>query len=481
MHNPAVHNLTVRNPTLMSRRSGLVVQVAALVTLLVAVLDTNIVASAAPSIAADFGTQALAQLPWLVTAYALAETVSQPLYGKLTDKHGVRPVMLSALALFLVGSLLCGMAPSMSVLSALRVLQGLGAAGLLSVTFTLIGHLRALSDDDASGNAAAGVLLAIGLIGGPVVGGTVVAHIGWRWIFWINVPVVVAVLVIVARHLHLAETSHKVRIDWPTAGFLIMAALAIQSLCLWAGNSFAWLSPQTAVITAVAVAAVTCVVRRQIRSATPFFPRYLLQHRILRPLTLLQLSNGIGLAGFVLYLTIDLQVVRGYSPVDAGLQLVPMAAGAIIGSIAGAVLLRRKVAIKKSFVCGTALGALTLAALALTTSSTPIGLIWAIPLFGGFGTGITMGNELLVIQSSVPLHDLGIATTGVRFIETMGSTIGAAAFGIIFADVLRDGGVTVVATMAAVKAVFAVSAAVMTLATVAAVRLPAVLPTRLTK
>lgn len=462
----------------MSRRAKAAVLTAAVLALLVSLLDVNIVNSAAASIARSFGPGATARIPWLVSAYALAETVVQPIYGKLTDRVGPRPVLLCAVALFGVGSVLCGLAASMTVLIFLRVLQGLGAAGLLSRTFVLLGHLRtATGDDDAgAGNAAGGVLLAVGIVAGPLVGGLVVAHVDWRWVFWINVPVVAVVLIIMASCLRLSVDRRNEPIDWAAAAALAGGAAALQLVCVLGGQHLAWWS---APVVGLEVAGAWCVAFfafRQRRSSAPFFPPELLRHRVLRLTAVLQLTAGLGLAA-TLYINLNLQLVRGYSALHAGLQLVAMAVGVVAGSVTGYVLARRGHPLKTSLVTGTALGAAALTALALCGPAVPVQVIWLALAVNGFGSGISVGNELTVIQDSVPLRDLGVATTGIRFVETLGTSVGATVFGFCFAHIVSTPS-TPSSVIAAVQLIFGLGALLLVAATVAALRLPRLLPSR---
>ena len=462
----------------MTKKQTIAVMVAALATLMLSLIDTNIVTSAATSIARDFGGKALSQIPWLITAYALAETITQPLYGKLTDRYGVRPMILSALALFTAGSILCGLAQSMPVLILFRVLQGLGAAGLLSVTFILIGHLRAERPDEATnGNALSGIMLGLGLICGPLLGGTILNHVTWRWIFWVNIPISIVLFLVLLTCLHLPTPTHKRPIDWLAAGWLAMAAATLQLICIWGGHDYRWLSWQIISLVALGVGSVMAFTYRQNHFKEPFFPPYLLRLQTLRALTVLQLLTGIGMAASIIYITLDFQLVHGSSPLHAGLQLIPMAIGVTAGAAVGAALLKSGRSIRASLIIGTALCAITLGGLAIVQTSTPLLILQLLIGALGFGVGIGLGNELIIIQNSIPLHDLGTATAGVRFIETLGTSAGAAAFGLVFSQALSNA-TSVHATARAIDIVFGLGAAVMAVATITALRLPHALPTR---
>lgn len=448
------------------------VTAAAAVILLVSLLDMNIVTAAAPSIARYFGPQATARVPWLVSAYALAETVAQPLYGKLTDRLGVRPVLLTAIALFGIGSALCGFAPTMTMLIFFRLLQGLGAAGLLSCTFVLLGHLRtATGEDDAgAGNSAGGVLLAVGIVAGPLLGGTIIAHLDWRWIFWINIPIVAAIFVIMASCLRIQAEWRREPIDWPGTAVLAGAAIALQLICVLGGQSFAWWSPQTVLLAFAGIVCAIYFTLRQRRSPAPFFPPELLRLRILRQIAVLQLTAGVGLAAAV-YITLDLQLVRGYTPFDAGLQLIAMAIGVVAGAVSGFALIKLGRPLKTSLIIGTFAGAGALIALVFCGPTVPIYAIWLVLAVNGFGSGISLGNELTIIQDSVPHRDLGVATTGIRFVETLGTSVGAAIFGLIFTHVAGTRANSDSISLA-IEIIFGIGAFLLLTAAVIATRLP---------
>lgn len=464
------------SPPDMTRRGTLAVMVACLATLLLGVLDTNIVTTAAVSIAGDLQPiGGASQVPWLVTAYVLAGTVVQPLYGKLADALGVKRVFLTSVGLFLLGSLLCGLATSLPELVAFRGLQGLGGGGLMSVTMVVIGQLRA-EDPEAGaggGNAMAGLLVGFGLICGPLLGGTLISHLDWRWIFFVNIPLGLAAWLVIARSLHLPATESHDRIDVPSSLLVGAAACAVLLGCEWGGRRFAWLSLPEAGLAVVGALAAIVFVARQRTSAAPFFPTRLLRDRTVQVISALQLATGIGMMAGMVYITLELQLVRGFSPFATGIALIPVAVGMGGGALAGGMLLRRGMA-RESMIGSGALAAGSLAGLGLGTASTPMAVISALLVLFGAGVGLGLGNEIIIVQSAVRRSDLGVATTGIRFVESVGSSVGAAAMGLLFSSLVGTAAVGSVpgTAMHAIDVVYVAGAAVMAVAAVIASRLP---------
>ncbi|HEX3750275.1 MAG TPA: MFS transporter [Streptosporangiaceae bacterium] len=460
----------------MKRSRFFAVLGACVATLLLAILDINIVTNTGTAIARDIDPHGgVSQVPWLVAIYALVATVVQPLYGKLADSAGPKIVYLITVGLFIGGSLLCAAATSMPELLLFRAVQGLGGGGLLSVTVVILGHLRAENPEMSGdgGNAAAGLMVGLGLVAGPLVGGTLVAHGSWRWIFLINIPLAAAAWIVVATCLRLPRTGYRGGLDLPGAAALAGAATCLLLACQWGGQRYPWLSPLILALALAGLALAATFGYRQAHSPAPFYPPRLLRHRTLRVVSALQLATGCGMAAATIYVTLDLELVRHISASGTGVLLLPMAAGLALGAAGGSLILARARSVRPSILLGTALAGLALGGLALTGVGTPLAVLLGLLLVLGLGVGFGIGNEMILVQNSVERRDLGTATTGVRFTETLGTSVAAAAFAALFAAGTAHGQFTPAHVMGALDVIFGIGAGLLAVATVIGTRLPA--------
>ncbi|WP_214102699.1 MFS transporter [Acrocarpospora catenulata] len=456
-----------------------------LLTLVLAILDQNIVSTAAWSIVGDLDpAHGIERLPWLVTAYALAATIALPLYGKLCDVYGSKGVYIAAVALFLAGSALCAVSGDMTQLIAARCVQGLGGGGLMSVTLVVFAHLTP-AERRAGAGGAGGLIAGLGMVTGPLLGGFLADHLGWRWIFLVNLPIG-AVILFSAATLRLPDGGLRHRIDYLGAAIFALAASALLLVTEWGGDEYPWTSPVILTLTALCLALAAAFVWRERTAPEPIVPLDLLRDRVVRIALPLQLVASFAMVGAILFVIIYLRAARAVPAADAGFYLIPMAAGMALSGLISGRALSRGAQPRTFLLAGLASAAAALALLGFLSPDTPF---WTIHLYLallGAGFGQIVGIIILVVQNAVPLGLLGTATTTIRFIQTLGISLGSAAFGLILTRVSASHlppGVTatqpppgvhdqaVAAIVAGTDAVFLTAAAIMVFALLLATRL----------
>ncbi|MEU8550267.1 MFS transporter [Streptomyces roseoverticillatus] len=423
--------------------------VVCLTTMLLAVLDQNIVSAVTVPIVRDLDpAHGIDRVPWLISAFALASTAALPLYGKLCDTLGARKVFLSAVAAFLVGSALCGAAQSMEQLIAFRAVQGIGGGGLMSVTMVVIAQLKAAEPGDGSdggrggkGAGIGGLVAGAGMALGPVLGGVLADHADWRWVFYVNLPVGLAVLAAAAAVLKLPQhhgTRH--RIDFLGAGLAAAFSTAVLLVTEWGGKEYAWDSPVVLGLIAASVLLLGLFLWRQATAAEPVLPLSLFRIPVLRISFALQALIGTALMGSMIYVIIYLQLVRGIAATNASLFLLPMALGlSVIGVVTGR-LTARGWPQKTFVVTGTAVSTAALGILATLGADTGLWVVGTALLLLGLGFGQLLGQLIQLTQEAAPPRQLGVATTGIRFFQSLGGALGASLFGTVLARVYEAKG-----------------------------------------
>ncbi|WP_433212410.1 MFS transporter [Dactylosporangium sp. CS-047395] len=440
-------------------------------TIVLAILDQNIVSSAVVPIVRDLDpVHGVEHVAWLVAAFALASTVVLPLYGRLTDSFGAKPVWLSAVAVFLLGSALCGAAQSMGQLIAFRAVQGIGAGGLMSVTMVVLANLAEPGQDRGKGAGMGGLFAGVGMAIGPFIGGLFADHGNWRGIFYINIPLGLIVIVGGLFAIRIPRTTRRTDLDLPGAALAGAFAAALLLISEWGGQRYAWTSPAILALAAAAVAGLVLFVWRESVAKHPVLPLTLLRNRTIRHSYAIQLLIGAAMIGAMVHLMLYLQVVRGVSASDSGLYLAFMALGLTASGMAGA---RIRLATRTAVLIGTSAAAVALAALVLFVHLDAS--LWAIRgalVLLGIGFGQLLGLLIMAVQDAAPRHQLGVATTGIRFFQSLGTAIGAAALGSVLTRVYAHH-----AFATGIEVVFAVAAAIVVLAFLIATRLsPIALP-----
>lgn len=398
--------------------------------LLLSMLDGFIVGTALPSIVRDIGGGTL--LSWVVTAYSLTTAVSTPIWGKLGDLFGRKRMFQLAVAVFVVGSVLAALAPTMGLLIATRALQGVGAGGLAVGAFAVIGDLVPPRERGKYQGLTA-IVVAAGTIGGPLVGGFVTDGFGWRWAFLINLPLGVLTIVWVALLLKLPAAHRKARIDWAGAALLGAAIAALVLLTTWGGSTIEWASLPSFGLMAVVLLAGALFVRRERRVAEPLVPLGVFASRSFTMATILAFVSGAVMFACVLYLPLFQQTVQGASAGASGLLLLPMMIPVVfVSQIAGRAMTRtgRYKIFPIIGAVSMIIGGILLSTMTTGTSE----LITAVfMVFMGIGSGLTQQMTTTIAQNSVEQRDIGAASGVVTLLRTLGGSIAVAVFGTVYA------------------------------------------------
>lgn len=396
-----------------------------------AALDQTIVATAIRTIADDL--QGLDQQAWATTAYLITSTIVTPLYGKLSDIYGRKPFFVAAISIFIVGSLLCMLATSMLQLAAFRAVQGLGAGGLFSLALAILGDI--VSPRERA--KYQGYFLAVfgtSSVLGPVIGGffagqaSILGVDGWRWVFGVNVPIGIVALIVVSRTLKLRHQRLDHRIDWWGAATLTLGLVPLL-IVAEQGREWGWTSAQSItcfVVGGLGVVAFVLVERWMKDEA--LLPLRLFQNRTVRVASGASVLIGMAMFGGLACLPLYLQIVKGSSPTEAGLQMLPLTLGIMSASIFSGQLISRTGRYRIFPVIGTALLSASLFAFHYVHADTALWQSMIIMVFFGIGLGFNFQPLTLAIQNAVPPRQIGVATSSATFTRQIGGTLGTAVF-----------------------------------------------------
>ncbi|MGW9134761.1 MDR family MFS transporter [Streptomyces sp. NPDC055681] len=418
------------------QRSVRVVMLALMITMLLAMLDNLIVGTAMPTIVGDLG--GLEHLSWVVTAYTLATAASTPIWGKLGDMYGRKSIFLTSIVLFLIGSVLSGMAQDMGQLIGFRAIQGLGAGGLMVGVMAIIGDLVPPRERGKYQGLMAGVM-AIAMIGGPLVGGTITDHLGWRWSFYINLPLGAVALAMVTAVLHLPNKERtKAKVDYLGAGLLTLGITAIVLVTTWGGSEYAWDSAVIMELAAIGVVSLVGFLFVETKAAEPIIPLHIFRNRNFTLMSLVGFMSGFVMFGAVLFLPLYQQSVQGASATNSGLLLLPMLLSMMIVSLIAGRVTTSTGKYKIFPIIGSVLmvaGLFLLSQMDTDTTRFTSGVYMAVL---GAGMGFLMQITMLVAQNSVELKDMGVASSATTLFRTLGSSFGVAIMGALFTGRVQD-------------------------------------------
>ncbi|MEU9360804.1 MDR family MFS transporter [Streptomyces sp. NPDC048301] len=423
-------------PAAPQARSVRVVVLALMITMLLAMLDNLIVGTAMPTIVGDLG--GMEHLSWVVTAYTLATAASTPIWGKLGDLYGRKGVFLTSIVIFLVGSVLSGMAQDMGQLIGFRAVQGLGAGGLMVGVMAILGDLVPPRERGKYQGMMAGVM-AIAMIGGPLVGGVITDHLGWRWTFYINLPLGAVALAMVTAVLHLPRKERSTaRIDYLGAALLTVGITAIVLVTTWGGTEYAWGSAVIMELIALGVASLVGFLFVETRAAEPIMPLHIFRSRNFSLMSLIGFMAGFVMFGAVLFLPLFQQSVQGATATNSGLLLLPMLLSMMVVSLVAGRITTSTGKYKIFPIVGSVLmvaGLFLLSTMDTGTTRLTSGVYMAVL---GAGMGFLMQITMLVAQNSVELKDMGVASSATTLFRTLGSSFGVAIMGALFTGRVQD-------------------------------------------
>jgi EmrB/QacA subfamily drug resistance transporter len=400
-----------------------------MIAMLLSQLDNMIVGTAMPTIVGDLG--GLEHLSWVVTAYTLATAAATPVWGKLGDLHGRKGLFLTSVVIFLAGSALSGMAQDMGQLIGFRVVQGLGAGGLMAGVMAIVGELVPPREQGRYQGMLAAVM-ALSMIGGPLVGGTITDHLGWRWAFYINLPIGAFALALAAVVLRLPVRRSSARIDYPGAALLMAGITAAVLVATWGGTEYAWDSDVIVTLGAAGAACLAGFVYWQTRATEPVLPLHIFRSRNFALMSLTGFLMGFVMFGAVLFLPLYQQAVQGASATNSGLLLLPMMSAMIVVAMVAGRVTSGTGRYKIFPVAGGALmlaGMFLLSRMDVTTSRAEAAASMAVL---GAGLGCLLQVIMLISQNSVDMRDIGVASAAVTLFRMLGSSFGVAIMGALF-------------------------------------------------
>jgi EmrB/QacA subfamily drug resistance transporter len=409
----------------------MVVLVGLMAGMFLAALDQSILGVALPRIVSDLG--GLDQLSWVITAYLLTSTAATPLWGKISDLYGRRLIFQIAIVIFLIGSALCGAAQDMPQLIAFRALQGIGGGGLFAIAFSIIGDIIPPRERGRY-QGYFGAVWAVSSVAGPLLGGWFTDGPGWRWIFYINVPIGIAALIVISIALKLPVARREHSIDFLGAALIVASVSALLLYLDWGGTEYGWTSVEALGLLALSLILAVLFVIVESRAKEPIIPMRLFRNSIFSTSNAYGFAVGLALFGGTVFLPLYFQAVKGMSPTESGLAMLPTVVGIMSFSILSGQLITRTGKYKIFPVLGAVILAAGLVLLSRIAVDTPYWQIAIAALILGAGIGFSMQTVVVAIQNAVDFRDMGVATSSATFFRSLGGAIGTAICGAVLTN-----------------------------------------------
>ena len=443
----------------MTKRQIMIVFGGVMLGMFLAALDQTIVATALPRIVSDLGGPQ--HLSWVVTAYLLTSTVTVPLYGKLSDLYGRRPLFVFSILVFLAGSALSGIAQDMTQLILFRGIQGLGAGGILPLGLIVIGDLFSPRERGRY-QGFTGAVFGMASVIGPLVGGYLTDNISWRWIFYINLPIGAVALFVIVTTMQLPFHRKEHRVDYLGAAVLTAGVTSLLLVATWGGTTYSWGSPTILALAAAGVLCLAAFVRIERRAREPVLPLTLFRSGIFTVSVLAAFVLGAAMFGTIIYIPLFVQRVLGASATNSGVVLIPLMLSVVLAVVASGQIVTRTGRYRAFPIVGSVTMLVGFWLLTRLTASSSPGDATLAMIVIGLGIGQMMQTYTLAVQNDARREEMGVATASTQFFRSMGGAFGVAAFGTILTERFASGmaahpGVPRLALADAIHSVFVAS------------------------
>ncbi|TVR69175.1 MAG: DHA2 family efflux MFS transporter permease subunit [Sphaerobacteraceae bacterium] len=394
--------------------------------MLTAAVGQTVVGTAAPHMVADL--DGVEHYAWIFTAYLLASTITVPIYGKLSDTYGRKPFFLAGITIFMVGAVLCGMAQDMNQLIAFRALQGLGAGAIIPIAIAIVGDIFPPSE---RGKWQGALFATFGLatVIGPTLGGFLTDSFGWRWIFYVNLPIGVIAIIAASMTLPSTAVGEQRKIDWSGVALLAIAAIPLMLALSWAGQEYAWTSPEIIGLFGVSILGIGAFILVELRAENPILNPRFFANRIYSICMIGSFLTALGMFSTIMYMPLFLQGVLGHSATRSGMLVTPMMLGLVIASILGGQMLSRIGRYKYMAITGFVLAGSGMILMASMDAGTSTMQVLRNVILTGIGIGMMMQLFTIVAQNAFSIKDLGSVTASAQFFKQIGGALGVAALG----------------------------------------------------